>query len=217
MEESVRVQSASISSSKKPEIPAEKSQKIPILVGILILLISTFVGWYFLTSQNKPTPSKEPEIAATVNGEKIFRSTYQSLYNAQKYYFENIYTTQLKQPIPTKLIDILPNTILDNLIEETLLAQYLAKKNIRITNADTKDAIQKQVVDPTWKGEWPLYEDDLRKTHTTLENIMHSFRTGLMIRKAVETETIQPADFANWYDKLRKNADIKIYLKEYKS
>ena len=187
------------------------------ILFLLVLIAILAVSAFYLNKKSQQTSEQGPPAAAVVNGKTIPKQDYESVYNAQLYYFNNLYKKEIGEEPSKEIVKSLPNVVLDNLIEEALLADYLEKKGVKIDEASVKERIQKQVVDPQYKGDQQVYEKELQEKYkTSLANIMRTFRTGVMIEKVVEIEKLKPEEFGSWYSDLRSKADIKINISEYK-
>ena len=130
----------------------------------------------------------------------------------QKIYYKELYIKQFDKNPSQELVNNLPRTILEDFIQEILLAQYLGKKNVTISDQDALGYIQKEIINRSYGGDRQKYEKDLQETfHTDITNIMRSVRRDLLIQKVKEVEKLDGLEFSAWYDELRKNADVAIY------
>lgn len=182
---------------------------IVMIIGLLVLVLQ------FNNPKNLPSKVSEkpkPEAPAVVNGEPISKEAYQAHLVIQKYYYGDFYVKRFGNKPSQDLVNDLPRATLENFIQETLLTQYLRRKNIAVSDQEVQDFIQKEIIDQSWKGDRQKYEKDLRETfHTDITIIMRSARRELLIQKIKEAEKLDAFGFSAWYDKLRKNADVTIY------
>lgn len=190
---------------------------------IIVLIIVLIIGLLVLISQSNDSknlqnlPSKvsekpKPEVPAVVNGEPISKKAYEARLASQEYYYGDFYVKRYGNKASQDLVNDLPRATLESFIQETLLTQYLRRKNIAVSDQEVLDFIQKEIIDQSWKGDRQKYEKDLRETfHTDITTIMRSVRRDLLIQKVMEVEKLDAFGFSAWYDKLRKNADVTIY------
>ncbi|OGK36791.1 hypothetical protein A3F03_01715 [Candidatus Roizmanbacteria bacterium RIFCSPHIGHO2_12_FULL_41_11] len=180
-----------------------------VIIGISILIFKPY------SSKNLPSTVSEkpkPMVPAVVNGEQIPKKAYEARLASQEYYYGDLYVKRSGKKPPQELVNDLPRATLENFIQETLLTQYLGKKNITVSDQEAQDFIQKEIIDQSWKGDRQRYEKDLRETfHTDITIIMRSVRRDLLIQKVMEVEKLDAFGFSAWYAQLRRNADVIIY------
>ena len=215
MEKPVPTQSTSTGSSEKPASSAGIPQKFTLFLAILVVLILALVSWYFYTNLNKPvSPIKQPELAATVNGEKILKSDYDAFLKSQQDYYNEVYPKLAKQKVSDQFLKDLPKQTLKLLIEDSLLAQFLKTKGVVVAEQEVRDYVKKEIVDKNYGGDWEVYKKDIVSNKTSLDNVLRSAKRELMRSKVVEIQKLSPTAFEGWYSDLKKSADIKIYIVE---
>lgn len=196
------------------------------IVGLLIIfgvlnyfnllpISQSFPFLSFLPSQQKieqdKTQTKTQTVAAVVNGEEIPMSDYKKLLSSQEYFYTKIYPAQSKQEVSDKFLKGLSSLILDNLIRDALLSQYLAKKNVVIKNDDVKQYIQKNIVNQDFAGDWKAYEKSLKTNGGNLETAFKNIKSSLLKEKVQELENLRPLDFDRWYLDLKNISKITKY------
>jgi peptidyl-prolyl cis-trans isomerase D len=105
---------------------------IQVLLGLVILVFIFFFGWSM--------QSQKPSTVAEVNGEAIPYRAYQRSYNG----LVKVYQDALKEeftPERARQLD-LGRRALDQLVEQTLLLQEAAYRDLEVTDAELQAAIQ---------------------------------------------------------------------------
>lgn len=178
------------------------------LFGVFIVVV-LIVG-VFVVQKYKAGP-EVPDVPAIVNGEEISLEDFEKVRLSQEHYFNIYYPKRFGENVSEEFLQGLPEAALENLIEITLLTQHLNKKAIEVTDEEILNAIEEQVVDPVWEGDWDAYRLDLKATYgINLENVKHNFRRNILIEKVIIEEDIDPKEFPEWYDSLRNSANIEI-------
>lgn len=220
-----REASDEVASAKSPGFVSKFQSKIPILnqfsrsfflyvSASSVILIVLFIFFIIPSGFPKVTKlvHKENSVVATVNGQKIFRKDYEAILEAQQYFYTNIYPKETQDKVSDEFLQSLSQTTLDNLILENLLTQYLATKDIHISVEEIRQEIKVNVVNPSWKGDWSVYEQFLRANGTNLENQLHTYRRDLAIRKVIQMENLKPYDFDKWYENLKAKSKISSFV-----
>lgn len=181
-----------------------------IVLLVLILQLNSINGHKNLPLKVSEKP--KPEVPAVVNGEKISKEAYEARLTSQEYYYGDFYVKRYGNKPPQALVNDLPRATLESFIQETLIAQYLGRKNITVSDQEVQDFIQKEIIDRSYGGNRQKYEKEARETfHTDIIIIMRTIRRDLLIEKIKEVEKLDASGFSEWYAKLRKNADVTIY------
>lgn len=176
-----------------------------LLVVFVVVIIAVAVGVFVVQKL-------APDAPAIVNGEEISKEAYEARLASQEYYYsEDFYIERFGKEPNKDLVADLPRATLENLIQETLLAQYLSKKGIYVTDEEVQTFIQTEIIDALWEGDRERYEQDLRETFKTdIRTITHAVRRNLLIQKVQEAEDLSGLEFSGWYADLRESADVTI-------
>lgn len=180
-----------------------------VIIGISILIFKPY------SSKNLPSKLSEkpkPEAAAIVNGEKIRIEDFEKLQKANRAFLTEVYPKMGGATISEKSLGERSGLILESLVQEVLLAQYLKKKGVVITDEEALAYLKKTAVDPLYNGDWGAYKKHLEEFRTSLENVLHKARKELAAEKIAELEKIDPGQFENWYFELKKRSVIKIFI-----
>lgn len=126
-------------------------------------------------------------IVAKVNGQAILKNDYEDRLAAQKHYLTNIAkdATDSAQKVAE-----LPQTVLEEMIQEALLTDFLKKNGITVSDDEVRQRMKEITVDPNWKGDWKAYENSLKNQYqTTLVDAMRSFRLIILKEKIASLKT----------------------------
>lgn len=186
---------------------------ISVLIVVLVVVLVILGAFYY---RQRSGADNLENVAAVVNGENISINDFNSAYEPQLEFYEVAYPEVIGEETPKEIIDSLPKNTLDNLIMEILLTQYLADKDIEITDDQVKEHVRKTTVDEIYGGDWAKYEAYLKENKSSLEVALRSARRDVLIEAVSKEEKIKIDDFSDWYLKLREKADVAIYLDSYK-
>ncbi len=119
---------------------------------------------------------------ATVNGQPISRSTFDSRLEASP----------------------MGRTVLQQLVQETLIEQYAKNNNISVSNADI-DARETQIKANFPSGSW---DEMLKSRGLTEADVRSALREQLILDKALSKDvTISPAQIRDYFNKNRASFD----------
>lgn len=189
-----------------------QNKKFLIIIGIFAVLV-IFVFFFWQKGEPEPPPVPIEETVALVNGEKILKDDFERLLGAQEYYLTNIYPEIAQQTVPEDFFLYLRKVVLENLIQEALLTQYLEERGITISNEEARQYIKESIVDENWEGDWQAYEEALKtRYNNTIENVIQTVRRDLLFQKILEVENLAPGDFEEWYFELREQSEVSINI-----
>lgn len=188
-------------------------QKPIVFFALIIVFVGLTFGVFYLVTGSLPG-LPQPEVVATVNGEKILKKDYDLALKAYEYFYTEVYPKEIGQKISTEISKSLGQNVLDNMIMVELLTQYLQKKGIQITDEEIREDIKKQIVDPSYKGDWGAYEKYLSNNRSSLDLEMKNFKRQLLVQKVIKLEKIEAYNFDKWYADLKAKADIKESLNQ---
>lgn len=170
------------------------NKKLLISVGIAVLGAAIY---YF--SQGKApgfiAPTSKADVAAEVNGEKILKKDLKRRAEVMRYFYTNI------SPLSENELAQLDNKVLEDFIQEKLLAQVLAQHGLAVSDDEVRQRIQELSVDREFGGDWAKYEQELKDSyHTTLEEVMRTVRLDILKEKSSQLKTKKHV-FAIWVEK----------------
>jgi len=166
----------------------------PAGVAITLVIVAGIAAGVFVLVKKATTPPKPPA-AATVNGEDILDSDFQTRLAAQTYFYTTI------SPLPEEELPGLKERVRENMIQELLLTQFLAENGITVTDEEVRQRIQEIAVDRMYEGDWAKYEEELKTIYrTTLEEVMRTYRLDILKEKTSQLKT-QKRVSAIWIDK----------------
>lgn len=188
----------------KPETSSMKKiikfLKSPAGIAAIIILVAVICAGIFILIKKLAGPPPEPEIAATVNGENVPYQDYKTRYEAQTYFY-----AEIDPRSPEELVQI-QNQVIEDMVQEKLLTQELAKHDVEVTYEEVRQRIKDEVVDPYFhekEDPWQAYNDTLdAHYHTTLEEVTRTFRLELL-RENLEHLATKKHAFGIW---IYKNA-----------
>jgi hypothetical protein len=183
-----------------------KSRRV--LIILLLILASVIIVGTFLSVRQQ----SQSRVAAEVNGKKISKIDYKNILAAQEYFYIVVNQKITEVDPSEEFLFSLRESTMDQLIEEALLADYLAKKDVEISDDSVRQYIKENIVNETWEGDWTAYENNLEKNKSSLENITHAVRRDLLIQKVMEVEGLDADKFREWYAKLLSGADVSIFI-----
>ena len=186
-----------------------KSRKFLVILLLILALVIIVGTLLFVRQQYQNSQSR---IAAEVNGKKISKIDYKNILASQEYFFRVVNQKITEVDPSEEFLLSLRESTMDQLIEEALLADYLAKKGVEISDESVRQFIQENIVDETWEGDWEAYENNLEKNKSSLENITHAVHRDLLIKKVMEVEGLDADEFREWYPKLLSEADVSILI-----
>lgn len=115
----------------------QKSFLVKITFGLIIL--SFVIGYTMLTAPNDSGVNQRGDVAATVNGDEISYSSFQSSYNNLYNLYQSIYQGKFNDEVEKQLN--LPKQALQQLIHEQLLVQEADRLNLDISKQELVRAI----------------------------------------------------------------------------
>lgn len=174
--------------SQNTEKPSEfkKLLKPLFLLFFLILLVLLIM---FIAKNVHFTDGrlKFGQIAAKVNGQPILKKDYEDRLETQKYFYTNVAKEATDS---AKKIAELPNEVLEGMIQEVLLTDFLKKQGITVSDDEVRQKMKEITVDPNWQGDWQVYENNLKTQYkTTLADATRSFRLLLLKEKIASLKT----------------------------
>ena len=173
---------------------------IVMIIGLLVLVLQFNNPKNLQSLSPKLSEKPKPDYPALVNGEKISKEAYEARLASQEYYYGDFYVKRSGNKPPQELVNDLPRATLENFIQEALLTQYLGKKNVTVSDQESQDFIQNEIIDQSWEGDREKYEKDLQETfHTDITTIMQAVRRDLLIQKVMEVEKLDAFGFSAWY------------------
>jgi len=162
-------------------------KKLPVYFGLVTLVIALIAAAYSLWTNKDLISGKlgiGPEIVATVEGENVLKSDYETRLTAQKYF----YTTFSK--LPQEELAQIESKVLEEMIQEILLKNFLAKHGISVADEEVRQKIKEASVDKLFKGDWTVYESTLKAMYrTTLPEVMRTVRIELLKEKISNLKT----------------------------
>ena len=185
---------------------------VSVLIVVLVIVLVVLGALYY--RQQSGADNLE-NVAAVVNGESISIKDFNSAYEPQLEFYKVAYPEVIGEEAPKEIVDSLPRNVLDNLIMEVLLIQYLADKDIEITDEQVREHVKKTIVDEIYGGDWAKYEVYLKENKSSLEIVLRNARRDVLIQTVSKEEKLKVDDFSDWYLKLREKADVAIYLDSY--
>lgn len=185
------------------------------LFGIFLAL--AVVGTIVIVKKyrERPVEPETPKTAATVNGEEIRTEDFEYRYQSQLTFYTEVYPRATNQTMPDKFLRTLPQIILDDMVMDVLLSQYLEEKGIVVREEDVRQYVQTVVVDPLYGGDWQKYEAYLTENKTDLAIALSHARRDVLVAKVIDLEHISNNEFGDWYKTLRENNQITIQLESY--
>ncbi|NOQ52897.1 MAG: hypothetical protein GQ578_11865 [Desulfuromonadaceae bacterium] len=115
----------------------QKSFLVKITFGLIIL--SFVIGYTMLTAPNDSGVNQRGDVAATVNGDEISYSSFQSSYNNLYNLYQSIYQGKFNGEVEKQLN--LPKQALQQLIHEQLLVQEADRLNLDVSKQELVRAI----------------------------------------------------------------------------
>ena len=115
----------------------QKSFLVKITFGLIIL--SFVIGYTMLTAPNDSGVNQRGDVAATVNGDEISYSSFQSSYNNLYNLYQSIYQGKFNDEVEKQLN--LPKQALQQLIHEQLLVQEADRLNLDVSKQELVRAI----------------------------------------------------------------------------
>jgi len=150
----------------------KKIWKLFLIIGFIIIILSGLVFIINSISTAYTINNKKNEIAAIVNGEKIYINDIERIYNDLKEH-ESSSSGNAVGPIPNK------KEILDDIINELLVIQEAEKQNIVVNDEEVENRIN------ILKEQMPeLYETVLKKV--SLEEYKKILKNGMLYQKMRE-------------------------------
>jgi peptidyl-prolyl cis-trans isomerase SurA len=146
--------------------------------------------------------SHNADVIATVNGHPIMQSELDKSYAAQ------LGDAQQQKPSPDQA-DSLRLNLLHVIIDDEIMEQRAAKMNLTATNEEV-DAKFAEL-----KARYPedQFEQKLKATNQTVEDLKHGIRRGLTIDKLLNKEinskiTVTDADVANYFNQHKSEFNL---------
>ena len=162
-----------------------------LILTVLSIAFSIWTNWGYVAGKI----GLGPEVVAKVEGETILKEDYETRLAAQKYFYTN-----LARPIQEEAESI-ESVAMEEMIEEILLTNLLAERNIKVTDSEVRQRIKKTLVNSKFKGNWVAYEKSLKKEYrTTLEEVMRTTRIELLKEKVGQLKSTKHI-FAAWIAK----------------
>lgn len=175
----------------------KKFFRSPVGIAAALIVMVVVAAGVFVLVKKLTGPPKPPEFAAVVNGEGVPYSDYQTRLDAHTYFY-----TAVDPRTPEELVQI-QNQVIEDLIQEKLLAQVLAEHGITVTDEEVRARIRESAVDPNYDGDWDRYESALNAHYrTTLSDVMRTFRLTILKEKASQLKT-QKHLFGIWVAKVK--------------
>jgi len=127
---------------------------------------------------------RKTDSIAVVNGQSISKTDYNRRLASQTFFYTSI------SPLPKDKLAELKNKVLEDMIQDVLLTQFLSKNNIIVTEDEVKKGIEDTVVKKSFGGDWKKYENELKtRYHATLADTMLTYRLEILKGRLGQLQT----------------------------
>ena len=205
------------------DILLEKPRKIHalILIGVvafalglsgLYLTKGNFIVSYLENHSKNNTRVKVPDnVAVIVNGTEILKEEYMRQLDIALYSLENNYPEITGQAAEQRILDLQPDKVLDQVIMDELIMQFLKSNKSEITDKDVIENIKNGLVAQEYGGDMAVYEAELvNKFQKTIDDVVIEQKRNLSIFKVNEILGHEPKDFDAWYFSFRESASVIV-------
>lgn len=171
-------------------VPIGISALLIILIGIALISNGTF---FVFDDPLWKTTQKSNDVLVSVNGEAIYADELDAQWDALP--------LEVKQSMSR-------SAVLDGMVEERVLLQEAAKKNITITDAEVEAFLQEQIA---LLGITPeVFTQYLQAQNTTLAELIPLYKTQLTIQKLFENEinttsTVSDEEIEAYYETYKED------------
>jgi len=215
--------SPSLSPSPFNKIPILNSQSRSFFLFLLAgaAIVGLIVAFFLISRGGIPStiiPGQQVEDkldpnapAAIVNGKVITIGQHQEFVDIETNSYKTI-QSKIGQEASQDYLNNLPKFVLDKLIKEELLRQYLINAENGVTEVDVTDYIQ-DLVDNEFSGDFSQYESFLAEGGSNLEIAKSNIRNILEKTRVMELEELNPTNIDVWYQDYLTEANVEIKIK----